>query len=461
LPRFNLTSTSFLSPHFKANKRNKLKKDAGRRCCHNTCGAWYDINDLAISSAHADSPIAASAQAQRLSKQCFSNVCYQLNIPAETASSGSGDIFFQISGPTSYSWIGLGQGSQMAGSNIFVIYADGQGNVTLSPRHGVGHFEPEHDRSANVTLLEGSGVSNGRMVANVLCTNCGQWQGGSTDFTASSGDWIRASLSGSALNSASATEKISQHSDYGSFSWDYSSAQGGSSSNPFVARQGTSGSTGVAPVSPAPTSSSGNSNSGGDSASSSTSAASKSDMIITAHGALAAITFLVLFPLGAALVRIPGVSVWAHAGVQILAYCCFIAAAGLGIWFAQSDNSLTEAHPTIGMVLLGVLFFQPLGGMLHHRAYKVEQSRTAVSYLHVWLGRLAVLLGIINGGLGIQLAGNVSRGYKIAYSVVAGVVGALFLGIIVYGEIQAKRRLVTGRRGDGKEEGESIMMNAT
>lgn len=58
----------------------------------------------------------------------------------------------------------------MAGANMFVIYSDASGtNVTLSPRHGITEVEPLEDTSTNVTLLEGSGISNGMMVANVLC----------------------------------------------------------------------------------------------------------------------------------------------------------------------------------------------------------------------------------------------------------------------------------------------------
>lgn len=58
----------------------------------------------------------------------------------------------------------------MAGANMFVIYANAAGtNVTLSPRHGITEVEPLEDPATNVTLLEGSGIANGQMVANVLC----------------------------------------------------------------------------------------------------------------------------------------------------------------------------------------------------------------------------------------------------------------------------------------------------
>lgn len=58
----------------------------------------------------------------------------------------------------------------MSGSNIFVVYtSSGGSNVTLSPRTGSGHTMPNFNGDAQVELLEGSGVSNGVMTANVKC----------------------------------------------------------------------------------------------------------------------------------------------------------------------------------------------------------------------------------------------------------------------------------------------------
>ena len=58
----------------------------------------------------------------------------------------------------------------MAGSNIFMIYADASGtNVTLSPRIGKGNYQPDTSNQAQVSLLDGSGISNGMMTANVRC----------------------------------------------------------------------------------------------------------------------------------------------------------------------------------------------------------------------------------------------------------------------------------------------------
>ncbi|KAK8114602.1 cytochrome b561 and DOMON domain-containing protein [Apiospora kogelbergensis] len=157
------------------------------------------------------------------------------------------------------------------------------------------------------------------------------------------------------------------------------------------------------------------------------------------HGVLAAIAFVGLFPIGAILMRvIPGRFAWIIHGVfQILAYGVYIAAAALGIQLMQliriplNGTSIlipaqANRHPIIGLVLLGFFFFQPLLGWLHHIRLKKTGRRTAWSHLHLWLGRGAIVLGIVNGGLGLQLA-NASDSAITAYSVVAAVVCLLWL----------------------------------
>lgn len=58
----------------------------------------------------------------------------------------------------------------MQNANIFIIYPNVSGsNVTLSPRLGVNEVEPLYNSKAQVSLLEGSGVVNGIMTANIRC----------------------------------------------------------------------------------------------------------------------------------------------------------------------------------------------------------------------------------------------------------------------------------------------------
>ena len=112
--------------------------------------------------------VAGSAYAQT-AKYCpseASGVCYSVNVP----SGSNGDIFVQVQGPSTQQWIGLGQGNQMAGANLFMVYANAAGtNVTVSPRKGVGNVMPVYPSGAQITLLAGSGIGNGTMTANVRC----------------------------------------------------------------------------------------------------------------------------------------------------------------------------------------------------------------------------------------------------------------------------------------------------
>jgi hypothetical protein len=62
---------------------------------------------------------------------------------------------------------------------------------------------------------------------------------------------------------------------------------------------------------------------------------------LNAHGIVAALTFVILFPLGGIIIRLP-VSIpglmWIHVGWQITAYLLALAALGMGAWLASTLN---------------------------------------------------------------------------------------------------------------------------
>ena len=179
--------------------------------------------------------------------------------------------------------------------------------------------------------------------------------------------------------------------------------------------------------------------------------------ILIAHGVLASLAFVILFPVGSILIRLGSFrGAWLiHGLFQIFTYLVYIAAVGIGIWIAQQAPAqvglLDKYHPVIGLVLFAVLFFQPILGYIHHLKYKKYQRRTFWSYGHLWLGRLAITLGMINGGLGLLLAYDAplgfapSHGQVIAYSVVAGIMWLLYVAAAIVGE---RRRTIAGRRID-------------
>jgi hypothetical protein len=119
--------------------------------------------------------LAASVTFADISRRCVNpDICFSLNIPETTASSGSGDLFLQITAPTSYSWVSVAQGKDtrgdMGGAHYFVMYASADGtNVTVSPRVANGEVMPTYNSETRIELLEGSGVNDTTMTANIRC----------------------------------------------------------------------------------------------------------------------------------------------------------------------------------------------------------------------------------------------------------------------------------------------------
>lgn len=105
---------------------------------------------------------------------------------------------------------------------------------------------------------------------------------------------------------------------------------------------------------------------------------------------------------------------------------------------------LNHYHPVTGIVVFVLILLQPIFGFLHHALFKKYQSRTFWSYVHVWLGRIAVTLGIVNGGLGLHWADSMnmsSRGGIIAYAVIALIMWLAWVAASVVGERRRARKL--------------------
>lgn len=168
--------------------------------------------------------------------------------------------------------------------------------------------------------------------------------------------------------------------------------------------------------------------------------------MLIAHGVLASLAFVILFPMGSIAIRLasfPGI-IWIHAAFQIFAYIIYIAGFGLGVYLAKDLKLMSQSHPIIGIVVLLVLFVQPILGWMHHAMFKKHKRRTLWSQAHIWVGRIAITVGIINGGLGFRLAacrGMSSTGGMIAYGVIAGIVWLAWVAAMFIGERRRKNAL--------------------
>lgn len=278
------------------------------------------------------------------------DICYQVGVPEVSASSGSGNLYFQMRAPTSYSWVALGTGSQMSGSNIFLMYADGAGNVTVSARKGIGHTEPEHQTDTELELLAGSGIIDDgeTMLANVRCANCESWDGGSMELTSTGAPFITAWKEGSAINSKSLAADIGYHDAHSEFTFDLTKATIADDANPFV--EASSGGSGEGSTSP----SNGNSGSGSDDDDDDDGSSTitlpawirEIPTLESAHGIIMSIVMVVLYPLGSLLMPLFGSWVL-HAVWQIGSFLVMWAGFAIGVILAQRTGYVSCNPSTI------------------------------------------------------------------------------------------------------------------
>lgn len=275
-----------------------------------------------------------------------SDVCFQVGVPEVVASSGSGNIYFQLSASTSYSWVGVGTGSRMAGATMFIIYTDGNGNVTVSPRGASGHSMPTYDSSISVELLAGSGVEGNSMTANFLVSNL------DIDVSSDSSSWIAAWRDGSSLDSSSVSETILQHADYTNWAFDLTQATIADDSNPYTGNAGENtdtdnGNSGNG--SGSDSDSTGSGNSGVVGGSSSSGADTKTIMYI--HAIVASVAFVILMPFASVLMPLLG-KWYIHAGLQLLSFVAMWVGFGLGVKVANDYGIVSS-----GSLILHIIEF--------------------------------------------------------------------------------------------------------
>lgn len=140
------------------------------------------------------------------------------------------------------------------------------------------------------------------------------------------------------------------------------------------------------------------------SSSTSTTSASTSvanfNQLVIAHAAMLGGSYVLLFPLGVVLLHFLGVRY--HYLWQLLTtIVCF---AGLAVAVVMSRNSgawtsLRNPHQILGIVSVALLVPQAVLGLVHHLLFKRTKQKGWSGRLHLGLGRVALVLGLVNGVL--------------------------------------------------------------
>lgn len=140
------------------------------------------------------------------------------------------------------------------------------------------------------------------------------------------------------------------------------------------------------------------------------------NMILSAHAVFACFTFVIFLPLGGIAIRMIQTKICPtlklHIGLQIAAYVSYVIATGVGIWLALhgAPGAINKTHPVLGLFIFTLLPLQAIAGYWHHLTFVAKGTRSIGSYIHLWMGRLIISFGLLNGIFGFQMAGNASSG---------------------------------------------------
>ncbi|KAI0007435.1 putative iron reductase domain protein [Xylariaceae sp. FL0662B] len=333
------------------------------------------------------------------------DLAFALNVPSDSTT----DLYFTLMMPAGITWGAVGLGSaKMAGSLILLAYPSSSGqNVTLSPRIAHGHSEPAPAPEIEVAALEGTGLANeSYYVFRGRCANCRAWSNGKIDVASKAQNMLFATGESGELRSDAPDAPLKMHYNYGTFTMDMVHATGPGA---VPAIRAANDSAPVATVQ-------GLSKEG------------KKDVAAVVHAIVMVFVFVAVYPFGILILRLGNWVRW-HGINQGLALVGIIIGSALGFHisgFYNRSKKFNTAHQVIGILIFIFIFVQFTLGFLHHRTFKKTQQTTKLAPIHVWMGRVIMIMGVVNGFLGFPLAQSPHYNY-----VLAGLVLFVFPGMAI------------------------------
>ncbi|GAM37493.1 hypothetical protein TCE0_024f07457 [Talaromyces pinophilus] len=322
------------------------------------------------------------------------NLTFALSVADPTVSQ---DVYFHISVPSSYSYIGIGTGTVMQDSLIFVMYSNATGDgITLSPRIATGNKEPVLASSLDVEILPGSNTSNGLMTVNARSYPWNYALGPNT------AQYVK-------IKSNSLSANLEMHPEYGLFTMDMTRTTGGAGGIPTLLANSI-GSNATRPHVSTP------------------------NYRTIIHAVLATLPLVFLLPTGVVFLRFfPGSVRW-HWVSQTISAVMSVLGIAVGIFLSTLFNkskSFGSGHQIIGYIICAGILTQWFLGFWHHRLYKQKQRPTPYAFVHRNLGHFIFIFAIVNGGIGLTWSQAASP-VIIGYSVAAGVVAIIHFSLVAW-----------------------------
>ncbi|KAL8796987.1 MAG: hypothetical protein Q9195_000758 [Heterodermia aff. obscurata] len=245
-------------------------------------------------------------------------------------------------------------------------------------RISAGHSEPSYTKDIHYELLNNSGIFDGTMVARWICHNCTSWHGGSVDYNNKNSSFIYAVGPDDAdLNSNEMDAGLRRHSYYGKFTMNLLAAQGDPANFPADLSKN-------------------------DNATASGGTTDDHDYGSSAHAFIMACVFVIIFPFGAAYLRLQSSVQW-HWVAQAIGIVGALVGTGVALNISQMYNRskhYNSSHQIIGLCALALLLVQAALGSVHHWVlFKKTPHPSTLSRIHRVLGPLVIFVGIVNGGM--------------------------------------------------------------
>lgn len=330
--------------------------------------------------------ITSSFAAQSTFVSPSQSLAFGLSIPDDP---NNDDLYFSLAMPRGEYWAAVGLGNnKMPGTLVLMIYSSASAdNVTFSPRLAAGHTEPEYYSSLDYkTLADNTGLVNSTTyVYSAVCHNCRSWHGGSIDVNSTAQEFIFATGPAGDVRSDSQQASVKLHYEHGTFTMDLRHATGvaGPAVLNYTTADDNDGATLVGKITEG-----------------------MNDWVAVMHAVFMIGCFVGLMPFGVLVLRAGKWVRW-HGLNQGVAMVGVIVGFGLGVKTSTLYNrskNFNTAHQIIGLIVFIFLLGQFVMGFMHHRESKKTQKPTKLAPIHVWMGRLIIVLGIVNGFLGFPLA---------------------------------------------------------
>ncbi len=289
------------------------------------------------------------------------------------------------SGSSNFGWKGIGTGSSMSGSTMYIAWVNSDGSVTLSNRYSRNENEPSAStalalpaisRNTSATTSSGSGTT-------VIWTQSG-FPTSSDKMNSVKMNWAMYSRGPS---SSSPDASISQHSSTGRFSLDLTKAYDANSAQATTTTTSSAAGSG-----------------------SNASGMTKRDMIVLAHLLVAIIAYLLIMPIGVFIGRFGRTTLnnWfgKHRAVQSFGILLAVVAMFLGfgtIWAEDGEGEhFGETHHKLGVFLTVVAVLQGILGQIGHKVFHAKRIRWQ-NYIHIVIGIVLLPMAVYNMQEGFPL----------------------------------------------------------